>query len=424
MPTTKLTTIEAVEALPHPTSGQIIYFCTELKGFGVRVGARDKVFVVQRKVKGKAVKITLGRYGQISLHAARKKAEQTTGNLRNGINANEQTRKATANGMTLRDAWTLYERHLDAKGRSESTRAGYLSWLNSHLKDWLDKPLAEITREAVNERHNFIGTNNGKYSANGTMRVLRAVWRRARRQHPGLDEPPTTNVDFFKEERRTSVVTDLRAWHDGVQKHIENPIRRDLYLWLLFTGCRAGESCQIEWDHVDLKKGTVKFPEANVKTTAFELPLSDYLLKLLRARKACPETIKQFGKDCRWVFPALLGKSGHVEEWKLNKSEIKLFEKTPWTAHTLRHTWNTVSQNRVKMPRAHSVLLQNHKELFAINGDAHEGYNHPDLADLRQSQQKMTKYLLSQIAPKPGNVRARGNVVQFKSKSRGQAANK
>jgi integrase len=414
MPTTKLTTIEAVEALPHPKTGQVIYFCTDLKGFGVRVGVRDKVFVVQRKVKGKAVKVTLGRYGDMSLQAARRDAEQTTGNLRNGINQNEQKRKSTAGGMTLRDAWELYKGHLAAKGRRESTREGYRMLLEAHLGDWLDRPLAEIDRETVHKRHIKIGTNNGKYSANHTMRALRAIWRRARRQHPGLEEPPTVNVDFFAELRRTRVVTDLRTWCGSVQSHIENPIRRDLYFWLLFTGCRVGESCAMEWDHVDLDKGIVKFPIT--KTEAFELPLSDYLVKLLRARKACPETIKQFGKDCRWVFPALLGKSGHIEEWKLNKGEADLFNKTPWTVHTLRHTWNTISQNKVRMPRAHSVMLQNHKERFAINGDAHEGYNHPDLDDLRKSQQKMSNYLISQINPKPKpiKVKVRGNVIEFK----------
>ena len=38
------------------------------------------------------------------------------------------------------------------------------------------------------------------------------------------------------------------------------------------------------------------------------------------------------------------------------------------------------------------------------------GYIHPDLDDLRHSQQLMTDYLLAQIEPKPG----RGNVVLLK----------
>jgi hypothetical protein len=47
-------------------------------------------------------------------------------------------------------------------------------------------------------------------------------------------------------------------------------------------------------------------------------------------------------------------------------------------------------------------MLTNHQIHFSINGDAHAGYNHPDLDDLRESQQRMTDYFLSQYKPSPG----------------------
>ncbi len=46
-------------------------------------------------------------------------------------------------------------------------------------------------------------------------------------------------------------------------------------------------------------------------------------------------------------------------------------------------------------------------------------YIHPDLDDLRHSQQAMTDYLLAQIKPKPGKGnRHGGDVVKFRRKSR------
>jgi len=61
-------------------------------------------------------------------------------------------------------------------------------------------------------------------------------------------------------------------------------------------------------------------------------------------------------------------------------------------------------------------MLTNHKIRFSINGDVHEGYNHPDLDDLRVSQQAMTDFILSKINPKPtkGKKRSANNVVPFK----------
>jgi hypothetical protein len=60
------------------------------------------------------------------------------------------------------------------------------------------------------------------------------------------------------------------------------------------------------------------------------------------------------------------------------------------------------------------AALTNHKPRRSKNGDA--GYIHPDLDDLRASQQRMTDYLLAQIKPKPiGGKKRSGNVIEFKS---------
>jgi len=42
---------------------QKLYFDKELKGFGLCVGQKAKTFFAQRAVKGRAVRVTIGRYG-------------------------------------------------------------------------------------------------------------------------------------------------------------------------------------------------------------------------------------------------------------------------------------------------------------------------------------------------------------------------
>ena len=244
--------------------------------------------------------------------------------------------------------------------------------------------------------------------ANGVMRVLRAIWRRVRRQHPGMPEPPTMNVDFYPETGRTAVITDWPAWWDGIQQ-IANPVRRDFYIWLAFSGCRAGETMSMEVKNIDLENGMVKYPIT--KTKAFEMPLSDYMIELLRNRIA--DNAEEFGAHCRWVFPSVTAASGHLEEEKLTASEPKLF-KQHWSPHTLRHSWITIADQKVKISDSHQRALTNHKPKRAKHSDAHAGYIHPDIDDLRHSQQAMTDYLLAQIKPKPG----RGKVVPSSGISR------
>jgi integrase len=409
MPSLKLTTKTVVEALQHPTEGQELYWDTTLKGFGVVCGKHNKTFIIQRDVKGRSRRISLGRYPDISLHAARKKAEELGGQMRGGTDPTEEKRKASADGMTLQEAWQLYQKFLRVKQRSAKTEKNYQQVLECYCSDWLDRPLAEITPEAARTRHERISERNGTYAANRTMAALRAIWKRARREHHKLPESPTINVDFNPERPRTAVIKDLPAFWTALHK-IENPIRRDLYIWLLFTGCRSEEARTMKWEQVDFAKRVVHFPVTKTGQS-FDLPLSEFLTKLLQARRACASTRAVF-PDSPWVFPAF-GKQGYVAEAKLNKQEPKLFAET-WSPHTLRHTWISIAENKAKVPPLHARLLVNHA--VAKSNDAHAGYVHADLADLRKSQARMSAYLLKAIRPKP--MRARGNVVPLPVRKR------
>ena len=83
------------------------------------------------------------------------------------------------------------------KDRSPATLEDYQSKIDCHLSDWLDLPLVAITPEIANSCHTKIGEGHGTYMANGTMRVLRLIWRRVRRQHPELPEAPTVERRFL-----------------------------------------------------------------------------------------------------------------------------------------------------------------------------------------------------------------------------------
>jgi integrase len=408
-----LVTKAAVDGIPFSQTGQEVHYCSDLTGFGVRVGARQKTFVLWRRVDGRPRLIKLGRVGEITLQKARQDAQQLIGEMVGGSDPVQRKRDQTAGGLTLRDAWGLHQQAMKAKGGSPATKADYEFKLNCHMSDWLDQPLVKITRQAARQRHASIGENH-PYMANGVMRVLRALWRRARREHPDLPESPTANVDFYQEKGRTAVITNWPAWWAGIQQ-IESPVRRDFYVWLAFSGCRAGETMSMAVANIDLKKAIVRYPIT--KTTAFEMPLSDFMVELLRDRIA--GNVEQFGENCPWVFPSITAASGHLEEEKLTAIEPKLF-KQHWSPHTLRHSWITTADQKVKISDVHQRALTNHKPKRAKSNDAHAGYIHPDLDDLRESQQRMTDYLLAQIKPKPGKAKKRSggdNVVSFKRAS-------
>ncbi len=70
MPKEKLTKT-FIDSLPQRASGQIIYSDTELPGFYLIVGRQSKTFAVQKDIRGKAVRYTIGKYGHFALEQAR-----------------------------------------------------------------------------------------------------------------------------------------------------------------------------------------------------------------------------------------------------------------------------------------------------------------------------------------------------------------
>lgn len=390
----QLTTKTAIDKIPLAESGQQLIWDTDLKGFGVSVGKHKKTFIVEASINGNSRRVKVGCYGDITLQQARTRAITMLGDMRGRkIDITAERQAATANGMTLQEGWELYESYLLARRRSANTITQYKGALDRWLKDWINRPLVEITREAARKRHAKLTQDNGPVPANFAMRILRAIWQRARRQYAALPESPTINVDHNQEAGRKLIVNgekvapiipfdQMGKWYQAVML-TDNPIRRDLFLFLQFSGCRSEEARSMKWSQVDLANQTIHFPKT--KTLPFTMPLSDFVVELLERRRACNITRAYFG-DSEFVFPART-KTGHMATVHLNEIEKNRYPLC-WSPHILRHTYISIAENRCSIPSAHARALVNHA--IVRGGDSHCGYIHSEMADLRKSQQIIT----------------------------------
>jgi integrase len=386
MPTLKITK-GAVDGLAHPPKGQKLYMDEALKGFGVLVGAKTKTYVAQRDIGGRTVRVTLGRHGVITTAQAKREAENALGLMRRGINPNQQKRAAQGRSITLQQATDLY---LDGnKPRAAKTVKGFKDAMRLHLRDWLDTPLAEITRQMVYARHQRIGKKSGNYAANATMRAFRAAYNRSMRQHEDLPPNPIINVDWFPEYRREAAIPaeKLAEWYRGIMS-LPNPIRTDYYLFVLFSGLRRENVAEIRWEHVDLANDTLLIPNPKGgKERAFILPLSDKLVEILARRK---DENEPFFPDSPWAFPANRSKSGHISEPKLKPAQ-KAIVGVDFSIHGLRHTWMTAA-NAADLSPYDIKMLANHS---LPKGDVTAGYIGAHVEALRASQQRVTDYIRS-----------------------------
>lgn len=402
-----------------------LYLDTELRGFGLSVSAGgSKSYLVMRRVNGKQERHVFGHASELSVAEARAKAEKLLPQMTDGVSLNDQRRKARidakraeARGVTLRDALTLYEGTLRAKGRAARTIDDYRYLIDKYLADWLDRPLADITRADARKRHAEIpkeiargkhgrkraGDTAGTLTANHVMRSLRAVWNRALREHPELPVSPTINVDWNRENRRTTRIpaAGLKEWYDGVTGST-NHVRRDYLLFTLFTGLRRTNAAEARWEHVDWERKALHVPKPKSQRP-FDLPLADFCLDLLRQRKK--ENAK-LAPESPWIFPAARG-DGHIVEARIEsggarkKAKARGAKRAPaaptYTPHDLRRTFISVAES-LGISREARQLLVNHATPRA---DVHGGYVIPELDELRRHAQAIAARLSALCVPPP-----------------------
>ena len=70
-----------------PASGQTFIPDAIIRGFALRITAQGaKSFIVERRVEGKVRRLTLGRFGELTVEQARKEALKIIGKIAIGLN--------------------------------------------------------------------------------------------------------------------------------------------------------------------------------------------------------------------------------------------------------------------------------------------------------------------------------------------------
>jgi integrase len=196
--------------------------------------------------------------------------------------------------ITLERVWRDY-RH--SRKLAPGTIFNYDKWLKAYLGDWIDKPIALITKDDVEKRHYEITNKSGPYAANSACRFLKSLLNYARhRYETSQGEPIITRnvVSRLSEVRawnpevassRRLDFEDMREWYQALQQ-IESQIARDYHAFLLFTGARSfSEATALLWEDVDFEKAQVTFRRTK-NHRDFTMCVSRHVLGILKRRHA------------------------------------------------------------------------------------------------------------------------------------------
>ncbi|AHK18664.1 integrase [Yersinia similis] len=396
-----------------------------------------KSFCVARYRDSKFIRVTLGKFPELTVDQAREMATDHLGQLvRTGKNPNDTRREDTHRNVSLEAAFSQYIKSRGSRIKNATSKQ-YLGILTNFSGDWLKKPLASIDRDQVENRHKAItegavwfgkapqrsGVASGsKAQSDLWARVLRAVYRYAHDHYRNtegvrlLPDPPTMVLSSKRKwhgtTRKTSRIrnNELSRWLASVAyiREQSTSMRDDFSVAVcdaldvaLFTGLRRSEVFGLEWSRINLS-GHYFWIDETKNGDPLELPITGTLHAIFQRRK----TLRR-DKEL-YVFPG--AKGGIIKEprrviSRISADTAKNGAESPieFTCHDARRTFGSVAE-LVGVGSYILKRLMNHRTLRSA--DVTQGYLHFSADELQEPAKKIEHAILEHagIVEKTGNL--------------------
>jgi len=304
-----------------PIDGQYdTYHDDKIKGLSLRVSSKGKMsFFSRSRVEGEPVIVNYGAYPNITIDQARAKAHESLNLISLGINPNKQSAEDEVRQITLNQ---VLDDYITSRGTNlkANTTKNYRSTFNGYLKDWGKKEMLSISRDMVEKRHRKI-TKQSPTRANSVMRLLRALFNYGMGEYedangePIIFHNPTQRLSHIKawnrEKRKKTIIKsyDLKVWWSAVhelpthelnaKKPNHSETARDYFIFVLLTGLRRREASTLKWTDIDFRDNTLNIEDTK-NHESHSLPLTDYLVDLLRQRQANTDSLFVFEGNDKW----------------------------------------------------------------------------------------------------------------------------
>ena len=383
-------TQQRIEKLPTPEKDRKDYYDTEVSKLICRVSASgNKSFcVLKRMTTGKLQRVTLGKWPDMSVAEARKEAANALSVLAKGIKPIEEKRKQRLRGITLQE---LLDKYLsDKTDLREASILDYTKKINQGFSDWLNKPIADISRDMVlTRRKQFEGGRDNK------LRVLRLLMRYAVVTLKALDENP---VDVLrdgslwtkpKRKKRMIQSDNLKDWYQSVLK-LDNEKAKVYLLLLIHTGLRDQDVRYLEWKDVDFKNDC--FIARDTKNH------SDFTAYIAPQIKPYLRSLQALTGDNQYLFPGD-SKDGVMNIPRKPIAQVCNETGLEFSSHDLKRTFLTIGEAAM-IPFSLLKALANHKTDSDVTG----GYINPEANTLKQATWKIADYIHQHVTPDIDNV--------------------
>jgi integrase len=311
-------TEKSVAKLPPPAKGYIIHYDNNddgdnkkpVAGFGVRTTASGaKSFIFNYRFKGRSVRITIGKFGKWTAHAAKNRAREL-GQLVDSGRDPMAERNAERGAPLMSDLFDRYLiehalRHKKLSSVAEDwglihggkfrydQKTKTLGKADAPFGGTIGRFFAKMQVDAVEHDDvlRFHGSlHSTPYRANRALALLSKamnlaeVWKRpnSKQSLRPLNSNPCRHVKKYEEKERSRYLkhdelTALDKALGGADPMVAGAIRLAAY-----TGCRIGEVLGFHWDRIDTRAGvaTLDDAKAGARTVQLSTPALAVLAEL------------------------------------------------------------------------------------------------------------------------------------------------
>ncbi|MDN7637132.1 tyrosine-type recombinase/integrase [Burkholderia cepacia] len=241
-----------------------------------------QTFCIATSVRGKQVRVTLGRWPLITVAQARELALPILRKCREGEYVVAAVRVQLP---TLRQALAEYAK---AKKVKSSSLTRYQSLLNTHFRDWLDRPVSALRESAFGVHCHKFAQSKGAALVDLGRAIIGSIASYLGAVYGVTIESPFVKLRAAgllpqRPEARARTLTegDLPTWHRAVGTLPE--LQRDYLKLILLTGLRKNEGGEIKCMDVDLKQMIITIPETKSRKP-HTLPVTEMMREILERR--------------------------------------------------------------------------------------------------------------------------------------------
>lgn len=257
-----------------------------LPGFGLRVGARKKMFVAMVRVGRQKQRVVIGQYPDLKLGDARKKAGVVMQAAQDGEDPHRVAHAADLAPESRDSVRQVVERFIDqhAKKKNRDWKKTEGIFNLDVLPEWGNRSIKAIKRRDVIELLDKAAARTSDVSANRVLAHVRKLFNWCLEKMVVEDNPTIGIKPPGKEQSRRRILSAAEVvafWH--ACDKLGHPFGT-IFKLLLVTAQRRDEVGSMRWRDIDRERGIWTVPREIAKNgEPNEVPLTALALALIDA---------------------------------------------------------------------------------------------------------------------------------------------